>query len=457
MPDRLKRLTRWWNDVRERLARAAAEREAQAEPGPDTAPEAMSGAPVASVDVGAAIAPGESVETTGSAGVSAAPGAPADPAASADRLGSAAGAGHSPLDTPHPVPRAVRDAADWSWRLIVIAAAVGGTGWLAWELRLVIFPLVAALLMAAGLHPLVRRLRRAGWRNGPAAATVFVGFLIVVVGSLTLVGNAVGGQFGDVVDQAEEGLQEIRGWLAGPPFGVDEAQLDRWIDRALSYVQSDDSVAEQATTAATVAIEIFVGIVLSLFALIFFLYDGDRIWAWLVRLFPARSRARAAAAGDVAWRTLAQYIRGIVLVALFDAVAVTVLLFILQVPLALPLGVLIFFGAFVPLIGAFVTGAVAVLVALVTQGLLTAIVVLAGLVVVQQIESNVFQPFILGRMVRIHPLAVAVAVAIGTLAGSIIGAIIAVPIVAVVNTVGGYLATSRQRPDEAASAERPDL
>lgn len=350
-----------------------------------------------------------------------------------------------------PVPRPVRDAADWSWRLLVIGAAIGGLGWLAWELKLVIFPLVTALLIAAGLQPFVRRLRAVGWNRGLSAATVFIGFLLVVVGSLTLVGNAVGDQFGDVVEQAREGLQEVRTWLAGPPFDVDEAQLDRWFDRAIAFVRDDDAVTEQAATAATVAIEIFVGIVLALFALIFFLYDGERIWAWLVRLFPARSRVRAVAAGNVAWRTLAQYVRGIVLIALFDAIAITILLTILQVPLALPLGVLIFFGAFIPLVGAFITGTVAMLVALVTQGLLTAIVVLIGMVAVQQIESNVFQPFILGRMVRIHPLAVAVAVAIGTLAGSVIGAIIAVPIVAVGNTVGKYLAASsspgRPRPD----------
>ncbi len=342
---------------------------------------------------------------------------------------------------PHPVPRAVRDAASWSWRLLIIAAAIALAGWLAWELKVVIFPLMAAVLIAAGLNPLARRLRALGWGRGVTAATVFIGFLIVVIGSLTLVGNAVGDQFSDVVDQAEEGLQEIRDLLAGPPFGVDEAQLNEWIDRAVALVQDNDAVTEQAASAATVAVEIIVGLVLTLFALIFFLYDGDRIWDWLVRVFPVRSRQRMASAGDVAWLTLTHYVRGIVLVALFDAIAIMILLLVLQVPLAVPLAVLIFFGAFVPLVGAFVTGAVAMLVALVTQGLITAVIVLVGMVAVQQIEGNVFQPLILGRMVRVHPLAVVAAVSIGTLAGGIIGAIIAVPIVAVVNTVAGHLAS----------------
>ncbi|MBB5785790.1 AI-2E family transporter [Jiangella mangrovi] len=424
-------MTRWLSDARQRLAQAAAAGQQAAPPGgvPGALPpaEGVIPSPDGTVPPSAGLVPEP---------VAPVPGPVPPPPAEV----------HAPRPPDqHPVPRVVRDAADWSWRLIVIAAAVAGVGWLAWELRVVIFPLVAGLLLAAGLQPLVRRLCLAGWRRGPAAAVVFVAFLLVVVGSLTLVGNAVGGQFEDVVDQAEEGLQEVRNWLAGPPFSIDEAQLDGYIDRAVAVFQDDSSVTEQAATAATVAIEILVGLALALFALIFFLYDGERIWTWLVRLFPARARARAAAAGDVAWLTLGQYIRGTVLVALFDAVAITVLLFILQVPLALPLGVLVFFGAFVPLIGAFVTGTVAVLVALVTQGLLIAIVVLAGLIVVQQIESNVFQPFILGRMVRVHPLAVAVAVAIGTLAGSIIGAIIAVPIVALVNTVGSYLASTREQ------------
>lgn len=350
-------------------------------------------------------------------------------------------------DESHPVPYPVRAAADWSWRLLVISAAIGLFGWLAWEFKVVVFPVVAAVLIAAGLGPIVSRLRMAGWNRGLSAVTVFVGFIVVVVGSLTLVGNAVGDQFGEVVASAEAGLQEIKDWLAGPPLSIDEGQLNVWIDRAFSLVQDNESaVTEGAVGAAAVAFEIVLGLILTLFALIFFLYDGDRIWAWLVSLMPTRTRAPAVGAGTVAWRTLAQYVRGTLLIAFFDAVTITILLLILRVPLALPLGVLVFFGAFVPLVGAFVTGALAVLVALVTKGLFAAIVVLIGIVAIQQLEGHVFQPFILGRMVRIHPLAVVIAVAIGSLAGGIIGAIVAVPIVAVVNTAGKYLASTVRAP-----------
>jgi predicted PurR-regulated permease PerM len=364
----------------------------------------------------------------------------------------------SPLEVDHPVPRGVRAAADWSWRFLVIAAAVALVGWLAWEFKTVIFPVIAAVLIAAGLGPLVRRLRMAGWSRGWSGVTVFLTFLVIVVGTLTLVGNAVGDQFGAVVDQAEEGLQDVQDWLAGPPLSLDEAQLNDWLERLGGLIQDNEAaVTEGAAAAAGVAFEIVLGVILTLFALVFFLYDGDRIWAWLVHLLPRRSRSRASGAGDVAWRTLAQYVRGTLLVALFDAVGVVILLLILRVPLAVPLAVLVFFGAFVPLVGAFVTGALAVLVASVTQGLLSAVIVLLGLVAIQQLEGHVFQPLILGRMVRIHPLAVVIAVTVGSLAGGIIGAVIAVPIVAVANTAGKYLAATElpEPPPESGSPPSP--
>src|SRR5918995_1135301 len=320
-------------------------------------------------------------------------------------------------DKTHPVPDGVRAAADWSWRLLVIVAGLALVGWVAWEMRLVVF-------------------------------------LVVVAGSLTIVGRAVGDQFGEVVDRAEEGLESIQDWLAGPPFNLSENQFREWIERAVeSLGQNQEAITAGALSTATLAVEVVTGIVLSLFTLIFFLYDGDRIWAWLVRLFPRVARERIDTAGRLAWRTLTQYVRGTMLVALFDGTLITILLLVLGVPLALPLGVLVFFGAFIPLVGAFVTGALAVLVALVIKGVVAALIVLLGIIAIQQLEGHVFQPFVLGRMVRVHPLAVVIAVAAGAYAAGIIGAVIAVPLVAVANTVVSYLAgTSAGPPPQAPPA-----
>lgn len=344
-------------------------------------------------------------------------------------------------DRDHPVPWAMRAAADWSWRLLVVAAAVALIGWLALRLSLVVFPLAAAVLLAALLSPAVNRLRQLGWARGPAAVTVFVGFLVLVFGSLAFVGGEIGGQFQEVADQFTEGLLEVRGWTAGPPLNLTDAQYDEWVNRLTSALQENqDTLTSGALSTATIAVEVLTGLVLALFALIFFLYDGERIWAWCVRLLPRSAERRGDRAGRLAWRTLTAYIRGTVLIAVFDGFFIGIVLLVLGVPLAVPLAVLVFFGAFVPLVGAFLTGAIAVLVALVTNGLVTALLVLGGIILVQQLEGHVFQPFVLGRMVRIHPLAVVIAVTVGALTAGIIGAVVAVPIVAVANVVGNYLA-----------------
>lgn len=356
----------------------------------------------------------------------------------------------------HPVPLAVRAAADWSWRVLVIAAAVALIGWIAWQLRLVVFPVAVAVLLAALLYPPVRWLRAVGWKRGLAAATVFIGFLAVVSGALTLVGNAISGQFDEVIERAGEGLVELQEWFAGPPFYLTEQQIQTWVDSIVETVgQSEGAIAEGAVSTAVTTLEVLAGIILTLFALLLLLYDGERIWAWTVRLFPRRARARVAGAGSQAWLTVTSYVRGTTLVALFDAFFITILLLVLGVPLALALGVLVFFGAFVPLVGAFVAGGVAVLVALVANGLVTAVIVLIGIVAIQQIEGNVFQPLVLGKMARLHPLAVVAAITVGLLVAGILGGVVAVPIVAMANSVGKYLASPESRP-AAAGDQRVD-
>lgn len=189
----------------------------------------------------------------------------------------------------------------------------------------------------------------------------------------------------------------------------------------------------------TVLVEVITGLLLAMFATLFLLYDGKRIWLWSLKLVPAAARPGVAGAGPRAWRTLTAYVRGTMIVAMIDAVFIGVGIHFLGVPLAVPIGVVIFLSSFVPLVGAVVSGALAVVVALVTEGVFTALMALMVVLLVQQIEGHVLQPFILGRAVRVHPLAVVLAVATGGIVAGIGGAVVAVPLVAVGNTVVGYL------------------
>jgi predicted PurR-regulated permease PerM len=331
--------------------------------------------------------------------------------------------------------------AAWSWRLLVVAAATALVAWGLWQVRTVTIPLAVAVLLAAFLHAPVARLRRWGWGRTASTVTVFVGSLLLVLGVLTIAGRSLGGQFDQLRDQAVAGVDEIRRWLVEGPWRVSEAQIQHWFDRIGETInENSDAITSGALSTASMAVEVIAGLALALFATFFFLYDGAAVWAWTVRLLPRAAEARADHAGRLAWVTLTGYVRGTVLVAAFDGLFITILLLVLQVPLAIPLGVLVFFGAFVPLVGAFVTGALAVLVALVTVSPVTALLVLAGIVAVQQLEAHIFQPLVLGRLVRLHPLAVVIAISIGAILAGIPGAVVAVPLVAVLNTVGTYLA-----------------
>jgi predicted PurR-regulated permease PerM len=321
----------------------------------------------------------------------------------------------------------------------MIAAAVSLLGWVAWQLRVVTFPLVVAGLLAALLAPTVGRLKALGWRRGAAAGVVLAAFIVVVVGVLTIVGQQVSGQFGRVADEAERAVEQIQEWLATGPLQLSEAQVTDLVDQVGSAIASNqDRLAAGALSTAGAAAEVFAGIAIAMFALFFFLFDGRNIWGWALSLVPRSLRHDVDEAGQRAFGTLIAYVRSTVLVATFDGVFITIWLLILSVPLALPLGVLVFFGAFIPLVGAFASGALAVLVAFVTQGPIVALLVLGGIIAVQQIEAHLFAPLVMGRMVRVHPLAIVLAISAGAVVFGIIGAIVAVPLVAVVHTATSY-------------------
>ena len=214
------------------------------------------------------------------------------------------------------------------------------------------------------------------------------------------------------------------------------------------------TVVKTATTAG----HLLAGLFIVLFSTIFFIYDGRNIWGWLVRLFPTRAQGRVQGSGERAWAVLTAYVRATAVIAAVDAIGIGLVAWILGLPLVVPLAVLVFIGSFIPVVGATISGTVAVAVALVSEGPVQALIMLAGVIGVQQLEGHVLQPFLLGRLVRVHPLAVVVVIAIGGFVAGIFGALIAVPLTAIVNTVATYLAGDRrQRMDneEAGAAADP--
>ncbi|MFF3844912.1 AI-2E family transporter [Streptomyces sp. NPDC002328] len=338
------------------------------------------------------------------------------------------------------VPWGVRVAAEAGWRLLVLA----GTVWVLMKIisavQLVVLAFVVSLLLTALLEPTVARLRRRGVPQGLATAlTGILGF--VVIGLMGwFVTWQVMENIDNLSDQVQDGIEDLRRWLLNSPFHVTDKQINGIAQNLREAVGAN---TEQITSAGlegvTVVVEALTGILLAFFSTLFLLYDGKRIWEWTLKLVPAAARPGVAGAGPRAWATLTAYVRGTVVVALIDAIFIGLGIYFLDVPMAVPLAVFIFLFSFIPLVGAVASGALAVVVALVTQGVFTAVMTLAVVLAVQQIEGHILQPFILGRAVRVHPLAVVLAVACGGLVAGIGGAVVAVPLVAVTNTVVGYL------------------
>jgi len=357
------------------------------------------------------------------------------------------------------VPHGLRLAAGWSWRLLVLVGAAAVVLWLVGLLRMVFIPLAIALLLTALLAPAVRRLRqRAHFPRSLAAATVLVGGLIVVAATLTLVITQFVSGFPALVAKSTDGIRQIQSWLQTGPLHLSNQQLTGTADAAQQWLNAHrDVLAGGALSTAGTAVEMLASAFLVLFATFFFLRDGARIWRFLVGLLPRAAREPMARAGEQSWLTLAAYVRATVLVAFIDAVGIGLALVIFRVPFALPLAALVFLSSFVPVVGATVSGAVAVLVALVTRGALIALVILIAVVMVQQLEGHVLQPLIMGRAVALHPLAVIVAIATGVVLAGIVGALVAVPIVAVLNTGVRHLIYRRVEPspDSVTVSTRP--
>jgi predicted PurR-regulated permease PerM len=339
------------------------------------------------------------------------------------------------------VPWAVDLAAAWSWRFLVIVAAGYCVMWVMARFSVITIPLVVALLFAALAAPLVDLLQRGGFNRAFASVLTVVSGLTFLALLLTFVGQQIAQGFSDLSDQVVDGLGEIRTWLREGPLQASDSQISDFLSEAQQViVSSNEQMVSRATELGTALTHILAGLFIALFATYFFLADGARIWAWVVRLFPRAARTRADSSGRVAWFSLTRFVRATVLVALVDAIGIGLIAYLLNVPFAFAIGVLVFISSFIPMVGATLSGAVAVLVALVAQGPVVALFMLLGVVAVQQIESNVLQPFLLGRFVSLHPLGVLVAIGCGILIAGVAGALVAVPLVAALNAVALHLA-----------------
>jgi predicted PurR-regulated permease PerM len=340
------------------------------------------------------------------------------------------------------VPWAYDLASAWAWRFIVIAVALLMVLWTLKFFVVVVFPLVIALFIAALTAPLVALMERFYVPRKLAAFIVVVGGLGIVALLLTFVGTQVASGIDDLSGKVSDGLGEIRNWLQTGPLNASDSQIDTWIEDAQNYVQTQGKdLSKHATELGTALGHIVAGFFIILFSTYFFLADGHLIWAWVVRIFPRAARSRADSSGQVTWVSLTLFVRATVLVAGTDAIGIMIVAVILNVPLVSAIGVLVFLGAFIPLVGAFMSGTVAVLVALVAQGPIVALLMLGGVVLVQQIEAHVLQPFLMGRFVSVHPLGVILAIAMGAIVAGIVGALVAVPLAAALNAVVQHLAT----------------
>jgi putative heme transporter len=347
----------------------------------------------------------------------------------------------------------VRKAAAWAWRLLVILAALVALLWVIARLEIIVVPLLLALMLSALLVPAVDWLDRRGAPRGGVVALVLFGGFAILGGIMTFVISEFVIGLPDLVKQVTRSIDKARNWLIEGPLHLSRQQIENAGNAAIQALQNNEAklTSGALSTAATVT-EIVTAALLMFFTLIFFLYGGRNIWQYVTKIFPTDVRERVRAAGNAGYGSLVGYVRATFLVALVDAVGVGAGLAIMSVPLALPLASLVFLGAFIPLVGAVVTGFLAVVVALLAKGFVYALITLGLLIGVNQLEAHILQPLVMGRAVSIHPLAVVVAISTGGVLAGVVGALLAVPTVAFFNNAIQVLLAK----DPSAAADRTD-
>ena len=329
----------------------------------------------------------------------------------------------------------VRKAAAWSWRLLVIFAAIVALLWVVKKLELIVVPVALATMLAALLLPAVDFLDRRGLPRGFAVAVMLLTGLAAVGGILAFVINQFIAGAPALTEQVSRSIDGAKVWLLKLPIGLSEQQLNAPGKAAVDALRANqEKLTSGALSTAGTVTEIVTGAVLVFFTLIFLLHGGRNIFGYVTRIFPQNVRDRAQDAGKAGFHSLIGYVRATFLVALVDALGIGTGLAIMGVPLALPLASLVFLGAFVPLVGAVVAGFLAVVVALIAKGWIFALITLGLIIAVQQLEGHVLQPLVMGRAVSIHPLAIVLAIAAGAVMAGVVGALLSVPVLAFLNS-----------------------
>ncbi len=346
-----------------------------------------------------------------------------------------------------------------AWATLGIVGVLIVVGFVVGRVALLVIPLVLALFPAALLMPVAKWLKERGVPASVASVLTILGALGLVVGLFAAVTPLVAGQLPGLVDSVGAGVDQLEAWLTDDPLGVGLeingfSQLIEEGREQLGTVGAD--LAGGAMTALIAAVEGVTALLLLIVALFFYLKDDGKLARGVIRTMPASWRQDATALGDRFWMTTGNYFRGQLLVALIDAVFIGIGLVLLGIPLAVPLAILVFFGALFPIVGAVVSGSAAVLVALADAGPLTALAVIGLVVAVQQAEGNILQPLILSRAIRLHPLVVLASIVIGSILLGILGAFLAVPVAASIARAIDYLRGEEDREETGERADDPE-
>jgi predicted PurR-regulated permease PerM len=337
-------------------------------------------------------------------------------------------------DAPHSeVPQWLQTGAAWSWRLLLLAIVLYVAARVAALLYLVVVPCAAAILLTALLQPATARLRRAGMRPLAATWCTLALTIALLAGAVAIVTARVRAEYPNLVNQVKHTTAQVQSWLAGPPFHLHTGNLQKLSDSIVNYISQHKSLVEgTVVTGGRIVAEILAGVVLTFFVSFFLIKDGDRIWAWLTSRLRTERKRRADLAGGAAWQAVVYYVRGTVMIAAIHATVMGITLSIMNAPLVAPLSLFMFLAAFVPLVGVLAAGALAILVVLAAKGWIFAVVLLGIMIVMNQLEGHLLQPQVVGKMVRLHPLAVILVLAVGGVVAGIAGAVVAVPITAAV-------------------------